>query len=134
MSERAPREWTLEVELPGLATDVEDTYVAGRAPEDGVLSAASFTPVANVTGAASNNRQYDVINKGQDGNGTVVMATLAFGSGVNATDFNEQAFTLSVVEGATEVAEGDVIAVLSSAPGTGIADPGGRVDLTFARS
>lgn len=134
MSERAPRSYEMEVELPGLATDAEDTYVAGRAQEDGELTAATLIPTANVTGANTNNRQYDVINKGQDGNGAVVMATLALVSGVNPTDYNEQAFTLSVVAGAVEVAEGDIIAVASTAPGTGIADPGGMVKLTFGRS
>lgn len=127
MSETAPRQQNLELELPGLATDVEDTYVLGESQITGELAGASFTPVANITGAADNYREYRLINKGQDGNGTTVMATLAYSAGVNATDFNEDAFTLSAVENALDVVPGDIIAIASLAPGTGLADPGGRI-------
>lgn len=133
MAERAPRQYAMEVELPGLATDVEDTYVAGEAEEAGVLVEASLVPTANITGAATNYRQYRVINKGQDGNGATVMATLDFSAGVNANDYDEIAFTLGSAANRAVVA-GDQIVVESLTPGTGIADPGGRVKLVFGRS
>lgn len=134
MSERSPRITTMERELPGLATDVEDSYVLGEVEEDGSIEEASFTPTANITGADTNYRQLRIINKGADGNGSTVLATLDFTSGVNATDYNEIAFTLTATMANRNVAQGDVIAVESNAPGTGLADPGGTVRARFGRS
>lgn len=131
----APRVWEEEIQLPAstiLATTTESVEVADEA---GALSGATYTPDAAITGAASPaSRTLTIINKGQAGLGAVVMATLAFVGGVNGVAFDEKAFVLSAVAGALNVVAGDIIAV-QSAPvgGTGLADPGGHVKLTFAR-
>jgi hypothetical protein len=136
MSEKAPFNFKLEEDLP--ASTILATTVAqiGEAQMAGVLSSASYTPKADITGANSPaSRTISIINKGQDGNGTTVMATLAFVSAVNASDYDERAFTLSSTPADLAVAQGDII-VASSAPvgGTGLVDPGGRIQLNFARS
>lgn len=136
MSEQAPRTTVLEEDLPAstiLATTVAEI---GEVEEDGVVVSATYTAKADITGAASPaSRTISLINKGQDGNGTTVIGTLAFVSGVNASDYDEKAFTLSAVAGALDVSAGDVI-VASSAPvgGTGLVDPGGRIQININRA
>lgn len=110
------------------------TTVVARAPFAGTVTAVNYVAGADITGAATNNRTFTLTNKGQDGNGTTVVATLNMASGVNASDFDEKGITLSVVAAATTVAEGDVLAWTSLHVGTGIADPGGEVVVTFSRA
>lgn len=108
--------------------------VIGEAPIAGVVSGVSYTPLANITGHATESRQLTLINKGQDGNGTTVLATLDMTAGVNPTDFNEYDFTLSAVEDALNVEAGDVLGWTSVHEGsTGLADPGGRVKVEISR-
>ena len=76
-----------------------------------------------------------IVNKGQDGNGTTVIATRALTSGVNSTDYNEDTLTLSVTAADLVVADGDIIAFVSTHSGsTGLADPGGLAKVLIARS
>jgi len=117
-----------------VATGSDATIPIARAPFAGTVSAVTYTPAGDVTGAATNNRRFQLINKGQDGNGSTVVATLSFGSGTNAADFDETTIPLSGTEGATTVAAGDILAWFSDAVGTGIADPGGLVTVSIARS
>lgn len=119
--------------LPALGTDVEATYGFFRAPFNLTVTGASYSPVANITGAATNNRKVAVVNKGSDGNGTDEVAALTYDNGVNATDFNEDALTLSGTPANLDVDEGEILAWASTAPGTGIADPGGLATITFVR-
>lgn len=99
---------------------------------EGVVSAVTFTPTAAITGAATNHRSITLVNKGQAGSGTTVIATLAFDNGVNATANNETTVTLSGTAANLVVAAGDVLQWQSAAVGTGIADPGGLVNVTLA--
>ena len=117
---------------PTAATD--EPSVIGRAPFAGTVSQVLFIPEANITGAATNNRIYSLINKGQDGNGTTVIATLEMASGVNATDFNELVIPLSGTPANLVVAAGDTLSWLSDAQNTGLADPGGTVIVEINRS
>lgn len=136
MSERAPRTIVLEENLPASTILATTVIQLGEVSEAGVVSGATYTPAANITGADSPaSRTITLINKGSDGNGTTVLGTLAYALGTNGVDFDEQAFTLSVVAGALVVAAGDVI-VASSAPvgGTGLVDPGGRIRVNLDRA
>lgn len=136
MSGAAPLDRKFQTNFPALGATATDSYVICEAPFAGELTEASLIPDTNITGAASPaSRTYTIVNKGLDGNGTTVMATLALVSGVNPLDFDETAFTLSVVAGAVECVEGDIIAVTSAAVGgTGLADPGGAVSIVLSRS
>jgi hypothetical protein len=70
------------------------------------------------------------VNKGQSGSGSTVVATLAMTSGVNAVAFDELAATLSSTAADKVVAAGDILAWVSTAVGgTGLADPGGLVQI-----
>jgi hypothetical protein len=107
----------------------------GEAPFAGTVSEASYTPDAAVTGANTETRTISLINRGQDGTGTTVVATLALTSGVNLVSGDEKQLTLSAVAGATTVASGDVLAFKSTHSGsTGLADPGGLVQASITRS
>lgn len=133
-TDRAPQELILEVVIDALAATAEVTIPAGEAEDSLELTSAEHIPAANIAGANTNSRSLVVINKGSDGNGTTEMARLDYLSGVNANDFDSKAFTLNATEANRYVAANDVIAVFSDAVGaSGLADPGGRVKLTFSR-
>jgi hypothetical protein len=99
---------------------------------DGTVSAVTYTTVTAITGANTNTRSVTLVNKGQDGSGTTTIATLQFNSGVNTTAGNETTITLSGTAANLDVAAGDVLQWQSAAVGTGIADPGGLVNVTIA--
>lgn len=131
----APYVETLQAATEAVAAGSDGTTIIGRAPFAGTVTAATYTPEANITGADTETRTFTVVNKGQDGNGTTVMATRAMTNTVNSTDFNEDTMTLSVVAGALTVAAGDILAFVSTHSGsTGLADPGGLVKVLISRS
>lgn len=107
-----------------------------EAPFDGVVAAVTYTPVASVTGAASPaSRTLSVINKGQAGSGTTVVASLALVSGVNLTAYDEKELTLSSTDADLVVAAGDILEFRSAAVGgTGLVDPGGTGSIQFERN
>lgn len=136
MSGAAPRVDTYEVRLAASTILATNTEVVCEAPYAGEVTEVTYTPEANITGADSPaSRSLTLVNKGADGNGTTVMATLAFIATVDATDFNEAAFTLSAVADATDFVEGDILAVVSEpVGGTGMVDPGGLVQVKLSRT
>jgi hypothetical protein len=104
----------------------------GEVSENSDVVSASYIPNAAITGANTNTRRLRVINRGQDGTGTTVVAELQFNAGVNAAAGDERALTLQAA-GTLELATGDVLALESAAVGTGIADPGGVVQVVAGR-
>lgn len=115
------------------ASDADQTIAESHVA--GTVTAITYTPEAAITGANTETRTLTVVNKGQSGAGTTVIGTLAFTSGVNGVAFDEKAFTLSAIAGATTVAAGDILALVSTHSGsTGLADPGGRVEVEVERS
>lgn len=129
-----PSSTKLTATLPALGTDVEGDQIVGEAPFAGVVTGVTFTPEAAMTGNTTNGRTMTLVNKGAAGVGTTVIATLGFITGVDGVAFDEKAFTLSVVANATTVAAGDILAVVEVTPGTGIANPGGRIEVEIAPS
>ena len=134
MPDSAPLVKTLQTTLPALGAAVAGDQTLGEAPFDGTITGATFTPEANITGATATARTFTIVNKGQDGAGTTVAATLAFVDTVDGVAFDEKAFTLSAVAGATTVAQGDIIAVVEAVAGGGTANPGGLVQVEVSRS
>jgi hypothetical protein len=136
VTDTAPLTRVLEQAVPAATILADATTIIGEAPVAGVVSSVVYAAAANITGAASPaSRTFSLVNKGLDGNGTTVVATLAMVSAVNAADFDDKAITLSVVANATTVAAGDVLAWTSVAVGgTGLVDPGGLVKVTITRS
>jgi hypothetical protein len=131
----APLVRVLEQDVPavGTAGNDDDTIVT-QAPFAGVVTKVEFVPEATITGAATNNRTVSLVNKGPGGAGTTTVATLSFGSGVNATADDEKAITLSSTPADLAVAEGDTLLWRSVHVGTGITDPGGIVRVSISRS
>lgn len=105
------------------------THTLGEVKRAGTVTSASMIPDSAITGAATNNRRVRIINKGAAGTGTTIIAELAFDNAVNAAVTDEKALTLSSTAANLEVAAGDVLAYESTAIGTGIADPGGAVQV-----
>jgi hypothetical protein len=101
---------------------------------NGTVTAVSYTPDATITGAATNNRTFNLVDKGQTGVGATVVATLNFGNGTNAPAADEKAITLSGTAANLVVASGDVLEWQSVHVGTGITDPGGLVRITIDRT
>lgn len=133
MGDQAPLVQKFEAELPASATGVTSSAVI-RAPFDGTVTGVTYSPVSTITGAATNNRTISVVNRGQAGAGSTVVATLTFNSGVNATGFDETTITLSGTAANLVVASGDILEVRSAFNGTGIADPGGTAFVEISRS
>jgi len=107
-----------------------------EAPFTGKVAEVTYTAIAAVTGAASPaSRTLSVINHGQAGVGTTVVASLALVSGVNLVAFDEKAITLSATAADLVVVAGDILEFRSAAVGgTGLVDPGGTVSVTFERN
>jgi hypothetical protein len=135
MSDMTPLVATLSASTEAAAAAADNTTIVGKAAFAGTVTAVTYTPEANITGANTDSRTVSLINKGADGNGTTVVATLAMVSGVNSLDFDDKAITLSATAADLVVADGDVLAWTSVHVGsTGLADPGGRVTVTLSRS
>lgn len=130
----APLVRVIEADVPAAATAVSDDSVISQAPFDCTVSAVQYVPEAAVTGAATNNRTVSLVNKGQAGSGTTVVATLTYASGTNSTANNESSLTLSATAADLVLAAGDTLQWRSIANGTGLADPGGLARITLARS
>lgn len=131
----APLIRVIEQDVPAVSTaGNDDDTVFAQAPFAGTVTAVQYVPEAAITGAATNNRTLSLINKGQAGSGTTVVASLNFGNGTNAAAFNERDITLSVTAADLVVAEGDTLMWRSLHIGTGIADPGGVARVTISRS
>ena len=124
----------IEESVPPAATAAGEDTLLGQSPFPGTVTAVQYVPEAAITGAATNNRTVSLVNKGQAGSGTTVVATLTFGSGTNATANNEVPLTLSSTAANLVVAEGDTLQWRSIANGTGLADPGGLARVSVSRS
>lgn len=135
MSSKAPFIQVMEENAPAVAAASDKSTVLGAAPFAGTITAATYTPDAQLTGANTESRTLAIVNKGLDGNGTTSVASKAFTSGVDANDFDETAITLSGTPANLTVAAGDILAFTSTHVGsTGLADPGGKVRITISRT
>lgn len=134
MSERAPLVTAISRVVPNAAQAADASTPIGVAPFDGAVTAVQYIPDTAITGADTNTRTISLVNRGDDGTGTTVIATLTFEDGTDGAAFDAVTVPLSEVEDATAVAEGDVLEWLSEDVGDGLADPGGLVQLSIARS
>lgn len=134
MPDTSPLIRKLSTTVPALAAGVAGDQTLGEAPFACTLTSASFTPEAAITGDNTNTRTFTIVNKGASGAGTTVMATLAFTTAVNGVAFDEKAFTLSVVANATTAADGDILAVVEAIAASGLANPGGLVQVELTRA
>jgi hypothetical protein len=137
MTDKAPLVRRLEATIaaPGAANAAQD-QVIGEAPFAGTVTKVAIVPEAALTAHASNFRTFRVVNKGQAGSGSTVVASFATDT-VSTDDlaaFDEKVIPLSAVAGATTVAEGDVLAVDETVAASGVAHSGYRVLVEITRS
>jgi hypothetical protein len=133
-NEEAPLVKTLVGDTDAVAAGSDATVNVGRAPFSGTVTQATYAPNATLTGANTDSRTLSIINKGQSGTGITSVATLAFTSGVNAPASDEKALTLSGTAANLNVAQGDILAFVSTHVGAGLADPGGLVEIDITRT
>ena len=124
---------TISENVPDVATATDDTKILAECPFDGTVTAVSYTPDAAITGANTNTRRVALVNRGSAGTGTTIVAELQFNSGVDAVAGDEETITLSGTAANLEVTQGDILAWESEAVGTGLADPGGLVQVGIRR-
>lgn len=105
--------------------------IVGKAPFPGRVTSVKYTPGAAQAGANTNSRTLNLYNRGT-GAGSTVIATLPLVSGTNLTDNVETAIPVTAAN--ANVASGDILEWESLAVGTGIADPGGMVEIIITRN
>lgn len=135
MPDSAPFTRTLDADLEA-ATALVTNSESVRAPFAGTVASVRYLPLAAVTGAASPaSRTLSLVNRGQNGAGSTVIATLNLLAGTNLVAFDEAALALSGTAANLNVAEGDVLE-FRSAPvgGTGLAEGGGTAIVEIARA
>jgi hypothetical protein len=118
----------------GVTIAATDSFALEPARFAGKVTSVTYTPEAASTGDNTNKRVYTLVNKGQSGVGTTVIATLDLITGVNLVAFDEKAATLSATAADLVVAEGDELAWVSTATASGLVDPGGVVKVIGKRA
>lgn len=136
MADTAPYLRTIETEVAaqGTAGTVQD-QVIGEAPFAGTVTEVTIIPEAAVVAHGTNFRTFRVVNKGQAGAGTTVVATFATDT-VTTDDlaaFDEKTIPLSAVEGATTVVAGDVLVADETVAAAGVAHGGYTISVTISR-
>jgi hypothetical protein len=123
------------VELVARAATVDATVAVAVAPFTGIVEKIGYFPTEAVTGQATNYRTLSVTNKGPAAAGTNIVASLALSAAERSlVAYEENAIPLSGEAAKLMVAEGDVLVFGSVHAGTGLADPGGLVDIRFKRT
>lgn len=131
--EGAPVSQHVAATIPAVAAGSAQTSAVGDMPFDGTVTAASFIPDAAIVGNTANTRTFNLVNRLQDGTGVAVVATLAFITGTNGAALDEVVMALSGTPANLSVAADDVLALVETIAGTGLANPGGRVQIDLAR-
>lgn len=133
MTDTAPLIRKLTADNDAVAKASDGLVPLGPAPFAGKVTAATVICPTKLTGANTNSRTYKLINKGQAGAGTTVVAEKAFLSTVNAEANDETSLTLGEAAKLV-VAEGDVLAFESLHVGEGLAEPGCEVAVKIERT
>jgi hypothetical protein len=135
MPDSAPLVKHYEATVPAVAAGSDKESNVVDVELAGTVSSVLYIPDTVLTGANTESRTIVLVNKGQSGAGTTIVATKAFTSGVNAAADDETAITLSATAANLVVADGDILAWQSNHVGaTGLADPGGRAVVEITRS
>lgn len=106
----------------GQSTILPEIKIAGRVTEVSIL------PAAAVAANGTNYRTWTLYNRGSDGTGTTVMATMDT-STTGLTDNDERLMTLSATAANLVVAAGDVLELVETVAAAGVAHSGGQCDV-----
>lgn len=134
MSGQAPAQRPLQAVVPaqGTAGTPQDEAV-GTAPFDGTVSSVTIIPEAAVAANGTNFRTFRLVNKGQTGTGTTVIASLAT-SATSLVAFDEIALPLSGTAANLVVTAGDVLAADETVAASGVAHAGYTIKVNIDRS
>lgn len=101
-----------------------ESFIVGTAALSGVVTEAAIIPEAAVTAADAANRTFTLYNRKQDGTGTTVVATLTTNlAGGSWAAQDAKKMTLSGTSSALQVAVGDVLEMVETVTGVGVAHP-----------
>lgn len=120
-----------QVQTPVVATAASATAIVMVVPISGTVKAVNWYPDASITGQDTNTRKVSIVDEGNDGAGTTEIAEEQFDNTIDAVQYVKEPLTLSTVTGALNVVAGDVLTFVSAAVGTGLADPGGVVEVVI---
>jgi len=135
MPDTSPLVTTIERVVPAAAAGADVETDLNAAAFAGTVSAVSYVAATALTGANTDSRTGVLVNKGQAGSGTTIVASKAFVSGTNAAADTSTTITLSGTAANLVVNQGDVLVWQSNHVGaTGLADPGGLVHVEITRS
>lgn len=121
-----PGPQTVTANVPGQATaGSTNSWSLWRAPFNATITGVQWIPDVAVTGAATNNFALAVNNITTVG---VVAAAKTYANGTNSVANTAEALTIGA---APNVSTGDVLALVRTVNGTGLASPSGAVQITF---
>jgi hypothetical protein len=125
----------LQATLPAAGAAVAQDQAIGRSPITGTVVGASVISEAAVTANGTNYRTIRVLNKGQDGLGTTVVASLALDTpGTdNLVAFDEKALDLSGTAANLNVNQGDILVADETVTASGLAHSGYKVQVQVVR-
>lgn len=126
------RRQNANVPAQATAATVQATIVA-EVKQAGSLSECAIQPAAAVVANASNYRTFTLTNRGATGVGTTVMATYDT-STTGLVDNDETLMTLSATPANLVVAANDILEMVETVTGTGVAHGGYRVEVAIAAS
>lgn len=132
--EASPNVQTVERVIAAVAQGADAEIDLTEAAFAGTVTKVEYVPATTITGANTDYRTIQVVNKGQLGAGATVVASKSFTSGVNAPGDDNTAITLSGTAANLVVAAGDVLVLQSNHVGAGLADPGGLVHIEISRT
>lgn len=130
----APLSRTFQSRIASAGTLTTTTEPLCTAPFAGSISAVTYIPTTNFVGADTDTRTLRVVNRLQDGAGTAIAASKAMNAAAGTVVAND-AGALTIDTARNTVAAGDVLDWTSTPAGsTGLADPGGLVEITIVRT
>lgn len=103
----------------------DNTTVVGRVMRPGTVASVEFVPNWSLTGAATNNRTFTLINGRSDGLGTTTVAALTMAASTSFVKSTPKVIPVTTAN--LTLAVGDILRWESVHNGTGMADPGGVV-------
>jgi hypothetical protein len=126
---------TVRAKVPGTASGADVELAIGRNDLGGVatVTAVRYLADATLTGANTNTRSITVSRRTAGGSATTI-ATLQFNSGTNATAYAATTITLSGTAANLDVPDGDILTFTSTHIGSGLADPGGTIEVELQRA
>jgi hypothetical protein len=112
----------------------DDETIVGKVPITGTVSAVRYIPKGTLTGDNTNKRTFTLYNRGTAGAGTTKVAELDMVLAVDLATYVPKAITLSATAANLDVTAGEVLAFKSLHVASGVADPGGRIEVDIGRA